>query len=44
MNREKALLLLLLAVAAVAVLFHQMAEEAMAQDRTASAARLVRVH
>jgi hypothetical protein len=44
MNREKALLLLLLAVAAVAVLFHQMAEEAMAQGRTASAARLVRVH
>ena len=43
MTHEKALLLLLAAVAAVAVLFHQIAEEARAQDRTASAARLVRM-
>jgi hypothetical protein len=44
MTREKALLLLVLAVAAVAMLFHQVAEEVMAQGRTASTARLARVH
>ena len=43
MNREKALLLLLAAVATATLLFHQLAEEAMAQGRTTSTARLVRV-
>jgi hypothetical protein len=41
MTREKALMLLVAAVAAATLLFHQLAEEAMAQDRTASIARLV---
>ena len=44
MTRENAPLLLVLAVAAVAVLFHQVAEEARAQGRTASTAQLARVH
>jgi hypothetical protein len=44
MTRDKAMMLLFLATAAVAVLLHQVSEGAMAQDRTASTARLARVH
>ena len=44
MTRDKAMMLLFLALAAVALLFHQVSEGAMAQDRAASTARLVRVH
>jgi len=43
MTREKAMMLLLAVVATATLLFHQMAEKAMTQGRTASTARLVRV-